>query len=519
MNEVIALPDEIFAQINQTEFPLQSLDQKLWQHNGVHVELKNTGNSILVDVASADLPLEKVTLIWNYPTKAGAKYLGDHWERGYGDLAWKELDPDRSMPWYFLEFDGKITTGFGVKTGCNAMCDWQVGNGAVKLILDTRSGSEGVHLGSRILKAAEIVFYEGEEAESPFTVTRKFCQKMCESPRLPNQPVYGINDWYFAYGKNSAELILEHTALMAELAADNSNRPFSVVDAGWAITADGQDESCWGDDFSIPNSKFGDMAKLAFKIKEFGMHPGIWVRPLCASHRNPESLLLPGKERILDPTIPENMERVTNYFRLYREWGYELVKFDFTAFDTFGKWGSQMGADVISPDKRFNDNSKTNAEITLDLYRAIREAAGDTCIIACNTFSHLSAGLFELCRIGDDTSGLEWTRTKKMGVNSLGFRIAQHNHFYSADGDCVGLTTKIPWVFNKQWMQLLAESGTPLFISAQTDAVGSEQKALIKKCFKNASVNLPTGEPLDWVKNPFPEKWRLNRREITFHWD
>ncbi len=519
MYQLIALPNEIFAQINQTEFPLTSHNHQSWQHNGARVELKNTGNSILVEVASAELPLKKVTLVWNYPAKAGAKYCGDHWERSYGDLAWKALDPERPMPWYFLELYGKITNGFGVKTGCNAMCYWQIDTGKLKLILDTRSGSKGVHLGDRVLQAAEIVIHKEEEGESPFKAAQKLCQKMCESPRLPEQPVYGINDWYFAYGQNSAELILEHCALLADLAAGNSNRPFSVVDAGWAITADGLDESCWSDDFSISNSKFGDMALLAEKIKAFGMRPGIWVRPLCASHKDADWLLLPGKERILDPTIPQNMERVKNYFSLYRDWGYELVKFDFTAFDMFGKWGYQMGADVMSPEKRFNDKSKTNAEITLDLYRAIREAARDTTIIACNTFSHLSAGLFELCRVGDDTSGLEWARTKKMGVNSLGFRIAQHNHFYSADGDCVGLTPKVPWELNKQWMQLLAVSGTPLFISAQAEAVGSEQKAFIRQCFKNASTNLTTGEPLDWVDNLFPEKWRLNGREITFYWD
>ena len=97
-------------------------------------------------------------------------------------------------------------------------------------------------------------------------------------------------------------------------------------------------------------------------------------------------------------------------------------------------------------------------------------------LIGCNTFSHLSAGIFELNRIGDDTSGNEWARTLKMGVNSVGFRLPQHNTFYAADGDCVGLTTKVPWEKNKQWLQLLAESSAPLFISAQPEALGEEQK-------------------------------------------
>ena len=65
----------------------------------------------------------------------------------------------------------------------------------------------------------------------------------------------------------------------------------------------------------------------------------------------------------------------------------------------------------------------------------------------------------------------------KMGVNTMGFRMVQHKNFYEADGDCVGLTNAVPWSKNKQWMQLLAQSSAPLFISAQPEAVGAEQKA------------------------------------------
>lgn len=132
--------------------------------------------------------------------------------------------------------------------------------------------------------------------------------------------------------------------------------------------------------------------------------------------------------------------------------------------------------------------------------------------------SHLSAGLFELNRIGDDTSGREWERTPKYGVNTMGFRLPQHRTFYAADGDCVGLTTEIPWKLNKQWLQLLAESGAPLFISAQQEAMGAEQKDYVKQCFAMAARVQPTGEPLDWMTNPRPAKWKLNGRVVEFDW-
>jgi alpha-galactosidase len=112
--------------------------------------------------------------------------------------------------------------------------------------------------------------------------------------------------------------------------------------------------------------------------------------------------------------------------------------------------------------------------------------AGGCLVIGCNTVSHLSPGRFELCRVGDDTSGTDWSWTRKMGVNSLAFRGAQHNAFYAADADCVGVTNSVPWKLNAQW--LLAAKQQPL------------------------------GEPLDWQNTVYPEHWRLMNRERPFDW-
>jgi alpha-galactosidase len=177
-----------------------------------------------------------------------------------------------------------------------------------------------------------------------------------------------------------------------------------------------------------------------------------------------------------------------------------------------------MKDDITYPGWHFKDETKTTAEIILNLYQNIRDAAGEMYLIGCNTLSHLSAGLFELNRIGDDTSGNEWERTRKMGVNTLAFRAIQHNHFYAADADCVGLTQNIEWSRNKQWMELVAKSGTPLFISAQPGAMGEEQKAFIKECFTIAAKQMPVGEPLDWMETLTPEKWKLDGEVVKFDW-
>jgi len=519
-------PEEVWAQSGDEWFQLAGTNGSKFSYKEIEVTIKTNGNAKGIYVTSPVQQLNAVRLKWQYnlPT---AKFLGDHWERSYGDLQWKTKTEGVKNPWYVVIYDGKQTACFGVKTGANSICWWGLNPGSLELTLDTLSGGNGVLLGNRVLHAADLISTEGKAGESPFSTDRRFCGMMCDKPRLPRQPVYGINDWYFAYGKNNFDLIKKTTAMMSELVTDTGNKPFSVIDAGWAtysplLPGDGG----WNDDFSTPNDKFKDMQLLGDEIKKLGMRPGLWMRPLCARHDDKASLLapkIPGrnnpKNPVLDPTIPENLSRIRHNFDVYRQWGYEMVKHDFTTYDITGRWGFDMKQSITSPGWNFNDRSKTTAEIILDLYRSIRTAAGDSIyVIGCNTMSHLTAGVFELCRIGDDTSGKDWSRTRKMGVNTLAFRLPQHNKFYAADGDCVGITTDIDWNKNKQWLQLLAESGAPLFISAQPEALGEAQKLAVKQAFAAAAKVQPVGEPLDWLETALPQKWKLNGREVDFNW-
>jgi len=522
---VINAPDKVWVKSREQWHQL-AYSHGAYVNRDIRVKFKQNGGALAVLVASPVASISAIRISWKYAVKPGAIILGDKWERSYGDLQWTNAVTANVNPWYLMISDESITSCFGVKTGANSFCAWSLKDHELDLTLDTQSGGNGVQLGQRELKAAEIVTMKSEPGETTFATTQRFCKKMCPNPRLPRKPVYGINDWYFAYGNNSSELIKKITGLLTELAPDTNNRPFSVIDAGWAtyspyLPGDGG----FMDDFSKPNDKFKDMTVMAEDIHKLGMQPGLWTRVLCAKHDDPKSLLLPSipgredpKQPILDPTIPENIEKIKKTIALYQQWGYKLVKHDYTTYDIMGKWGFQMKNAMTAPGWSFYDKTKTSAEIINDLYAAIRIAAGEMYIIGCNTISHLSAGVFELNRIGDDTSGKDWDRTRKMGVNTLGFRIPQHNNFYATDADCVGLTNDIPWEKNKQWLQLLAESGTPLFVSPKPDALGDVQKAAIKQAYSLAAKVQPIGEPLDWKTNPQPSKWLLNGRLVEFDW-
>jgi len=269
------------------------------------------------------------------------------------------------------------------------------------------------------------------------------------------------------------------------------------------------------------------MPELARQIRSRGARPGVWIRPLGAIPGTHASRLLPvaraqdnsAKVDVYDPSIEENLHQVESDFRTASQWGYELIKHDWTSCDVLGRWGFNMGHELTSDGWQFSDRSKTSAEIVLDLFRAIRRGAGASVVIGCNTFSHLSAGIFEIQRTGDDTSGREWERTRKMGPNTLAFRMPQHDAFYAVDADCVGLTDLVPWELNRQWLEVLSTSGTPLFVSTDPKAVTPERSAALKEAFAIAAQRQPISVPLDWMQTTCPHDWQVKDRTLQFDWN
>ncbi len=179
--------------------------------------------------------------------------------------------------------------------------------------LDVSNGGSGVRLGERELLAATVVSREGTASEDPTDAARRFCAMLCERPRVLPSVLYGSNDWYYAYGKNTAHGILRDAELVASLAPANGVRPFTVIDDGWE------------------NGAYGDMAALADGIRLRGTRPGLWIRPLQAPTDAPANVLLPagrfGSGSALaayDPTNPRALELVLEKVRQAAGWGYEL---------------------------------------------------------------------------------------------------------------------------------------------------------------------------------------------------
>ena len=519
-------PKRVWAQTSEGIIDLEKKDY--WQGKDCHVWLTAGDNpmEMKVSVTAEQSELMRVFVAWDMDVPASIRIMGDHWERGYGDLEFRGIVPERVLPWYFVAVTDNGYHAAGVKTGCNAFCHWQLTRDGLVLCLDLRNGAMGVLLGGRVLEAATLVYVPDTGSETAFSYTRRLLKNLCTNPIMPKEPMYGGNNWYYAYGQSSATEIMEDTRLVSSLASNTFNRPWMFIDDGWQVC---HNANFTGGPWHEGNYKFPDLPGLCNKMKAEGVKTGLWIRPLLnfcdfpTSWRLPQSRFLARElggeyKTFMDPSIPDVLEWIKTDITRIRSWGFDAIKHDYTTYDILGRWGFDMSGEMTNPGWHFADRTRTTMEIILDLYRAIREAADSMLVLGCNTISHAAAGLCEVQRTGDDTSGREWERTRKMGVNTLAFRTAQHGLFYAADADCVGVTPNIPWHLNKQWLDLVARSGTPLLVSIDPKTATAEQKRDVAKAFDLASKEMQIAEPLDWLHTSCPSEYKLNGEYARFNW-
>jgi alpha-galactosidase len=505
--------------------PLQRRGQQ-WAGGQVEVESRLDRDSLVLTLQSPSTPIALVHVRWQIEISEKLRVLGDAWERSYGELGWRNVIPERAMPWYFATFDAERCHAYGVKTDARALCFWQLDPQGVSLWLNVANGGSGVELGKRVLTMATVVTHRGAEGEPAIDGVAALCKAMCARPTRPITPIYGANDWCYSYGQSTAESILRDTDFIVSVSPSAASssvnvRPFSVIDGGW----------------TDKTAAWPDMGKLAAAIRQRTARPGLWIRPLevpkdVAPRDAALGLLLPNdrfgprkdraNEFAYDPTNPEAQERIRAKLRQAVEWGYEMVKHDFSTYDLLGQWGFEMGPQPTLPGWWLQNRSKTNAEAIADLYALIRESAGGELLIdGCNTVGHLGQGIFDLQRIGDDTSGHQWERTRRMGVNTLSFRLPQNGIFFTVDPDLVGLAEAVPWEFNRQWLDVLARSGAATIVSAAPSMRGPEQQSALHEAFQLAAQGGAGAKPIDWMDSSTPEQWQpaiAQNQARHYHW-
>ena len=479
-------------------------ETKVWleDQNDVSVAFTETDEGLKIDITGDKTPLMFVKCRWYGKFERGSLFFGDAIERAYGSLKFEGVRPERIMPWYSVCKSGNHFGGYGVKVRPDAFIFWQTDPSGITLTVDVRCGSNGYAMAGKTIHAATVVTMFGEYEQAADFLS-DFCKKMADAPVLPDKPVYGFNNWYYAYGNITQESVLADAKLLAELTEGLDNRPFMVIDDGWQDRAT---VSC------TINHKFTDMKALADDMKALAVRPGIWIRPLLPKAEEYTELRSTTFTQFLDPSLDETLAVIAADMQtITKDWGYELVKYDFSTCDTFGRFHPVPTTKMTDFEFTLR-NPMTNAQAIKGLYKTILDNSNGAIIIGCNCVSHLGAGYFHLHRSGDDTSGNDWERTRYMGVNTLAFRLCQHKAFFEADADCIGNTgkTDFTWEMASRWLELLVDSSTPLFVSIAPEIVTGTIKEQLKAAFKTASKQEGSFKPLDLEYSTMPTRYEVN---------
>ena len=511
--DIIRLPDDVKIQTETS--PLRY--EEAGVENPVRAEVKFTVEDGVLGVwlyPNGDA-VRSVRLRFDGDLSGVVAVLGDAVERcGPGDAVWHAMNPHQRLPWYFFTNDGECLHSYGVKTGGNSIAFWYTDPFGITLLLDTGNGAGGTV--AEELLCGEVICQRGNAGVDPYLTARAFCGRMCDAPKLPDLPVYGFNNWYWAYGDTDERTVLREAGYLGALTADLPVWPFMMIDDGWQVSHVRGYYN--GGPWSRSNEQFVSMQRTAEQIHATGCRAGIWMRPLLTISHVPSEAVYDSHAQktgiVLDPSHPFSKEKIAEDIRRIRGWGYELIKHDFTCYDLFGE---ELCGEMP---EHFYDRTKTNAQILRELYALIQEAAGeDALILGCNTVGHLVAGIHPLQRIGNDTSGRSFEWTRRYGIHSM-MRMTQNKAFYIADPDCAAFTGQVSEKLNFEFLNAAAMTGAAVFASVTPGILQMAGEQRLHDIFQTAcSVGPDEGAVItDWLYTAVPSGFSFRGKEYRYNW-
>lgn len=507
-------PDSVLFQYEDSGVRFEEPDGR--EEQSARLEYRLEDGAGVVVLYPSERPYKRVKLRFRGDLSDSLMMMGDAYERTVGQTAWSGITPHLEMPWYFYLYDGEALHGFGVRTGPSCVATFECDPYGITLWLDVRNGGGGVAL-REPLRAAEVVCRRGTPGEIPYFAAREFCRMMCPRPNLPKEPVFGVNNWYWAYGNITHASVMEETDALMEMTEGAACRPYMTIDDGWQRHRFTSRTGVYnGGPWDAVNEGFSSMRETAEAIHEKGARAGIWFRPLQTCVRVPREAEGPkpcrGDGFYLDPSHPFTKEQVSRDTAMIRSWGYDLIKHDFSTFDTTDTYPYADG------DWHFYDRTRTNAEILRDFYRTVEEAAGGAVVIGCNTVNHLVAGIHAVQRSGGDTSGRNFEVTRRDGGASL-MRLPQNGTFFAADPDCAAFTAQVDHGLNLDFLEACAISGAVTLASVTPHTLRPAEMKRIREIFSIASRGGLGAYPTDWLGHNVPSRFETpDGRRFDFNW-
>ena len=269
---VLRKPDVTLVCDEDSDFRFEESGNK---SSTAQIDFIRNEKSVTVVVQPHTIPVKFVRLRWNECVEGVDKILGDQWERSSEGIVsnhWAGIIPHRIMPWYFHSVYGDKNALYGVKTGANAFCFWQMDRKGITLFIDLTCGDGGTLI-KKPLELCTIVslFYEGDS----FDASKMFCSLMCDNPVSLKSPIFGVNNWYWAYGEISHESVMRETDYLMQMTEGAYSKPFMILDDGWQINRTFSGSIYNGGPWHTGNANFPSMQDTAQAILDKGALPGI----------------------------------------------------------------------------------------------------------------------------------------------------------------------------------------------------------------------------------------------------
>ena len=517
---ILRQPDRVSG---ATDASAYRFEEDLHLHCPVEYDYRVEGSTAKVTVYPSGSPIRFLKLRFRGDLSFVDAVCGDEWARSTGDtnpIQWCSMMAHRRLPWFCYLRAGAQIACYGVKTGPNCFAFWQADTHGLTLFLNLMAGSCGADL-QEPLVACEIVERFSEEGESPYQAATAFAKCMCTNPVLPKEPVFGVNNWYWAYGNITHDSVIMETDYLLEMTRDTRHRPYMIIDDGWQFNRTLTTPAYIGGPW-YGGTHFGDMARTAADIREKGAKPGIWFRPLLTLGRIPQEACLARDSggQVMDPTHPYTLQRIQEDAARIHDWGFQLLKHDFTTQDLLGlglMTADKHGIQFMAENRKLFDTTRPLAAVIKDIYWAIQNGMGSDPVIGCCTIGHLVAGIHAIQRVGGDTSGRSFEWTVRNGINSM-MRLPQNDSFYRIDPDCAAFTGKVPAEINLDFLEMCALTGVTTLASVTPGILTKEQMSRIQEIYRMADRDESRYGIVNFEKTSLPEIFEEKGQRREFNW-
>ncbi len=355
----------------------------------------------------------------------------------------------------------------------------------------------------------------------------------------PAVPPASWNSWGGGGGSGGQGQDIDETFLLQNLAAATTDflpygMDYFLIDDGWQ-----KDDGTWTTDpakFPKHGSQDG-MAWMADQIKAAGFLPGMWAAPFRVSKdwpiatQHPDWLLTldefgtmalgaNSNYRMLDPSNTEVQAYLREiYTRITHDWGYRMLKLDFSVYAMFGTNYAVQG--------------KSGLALYKEGLQVIRDAIGPDVILMIVSGTGVNYGIADAQRVTLDNMP-RWGATMspfdqgiKSTVLTASHRYWMGNTVWSNNPDLIFFrdTQGLTWdeahafaLFSSVFSGIVKLGESFTYMQAHPEALSLVQRMV---------PPLPAfPEPLDMFQKRWPELWRVPMADLggnydvfgLFHW-